>query len=63
MIWSPDDSHLIYGSGSVDSLIGWIRDRGRGVSVWGIETDQPRWMHRLITDVTWGDWQPEPDTE
>jgi len=62
-IWSPDDSHLIYGSGSIESLIGWIRDRGRGVSVWGIETDQPRWMHRLITDVTWGDWQPEGDSE
>lgn len=62
-IWSPDDSHLIYGSGSIESLIGWIRDRGRGVSVWGIETGQPRWMHRLITDVTWGDWQPEGDSE
>ncbi|WP_323671603.1 hypothetical protein [Candidatus Poriferisodalis multihospitum] len=62
-IWSPDDSHLIYGSGSIESLIGWIRDRGRGVSVWGIETGQPRWMHRLITDVTWGDWQPAGDTE
>ena len=63
VIWSPDDSHLIYGSGSVESLIGWFRDRGRGVSVWSIETDQPRWMHRLITDVTWGDWQPQPGLE
>ncbi len=62
-IWSPDDSHLIYGSGTAESLIGWIRDRGRGVSVWGIETGQPRWMHRLITDVTWGDWQPDPDAD
>ena len=64
-IWSPTDSHLIYASGSIESLIGWFRDRGRGVNVWGIETDQPRWMHRLITDVTWGDWQPEiePETE
>lgn len=62
-IWSPDDSHLIYASGSIESLIGWIRDRGRGVNVWGIETDQPRWAHRLITDVTWGDWQPESDPE
>ncbi len=64
-IWSPTDSHLIYASGSIESLIGWFRDRGRGVNVWGIETGQPRWMHRLITDVTWGDWQPEikPETE
>lgn len=62
-IWSPDDSHLIYASGTAESLIGWIRDRGRGVDVWGIETGQPRWMHRLITDVTWGDWQPEGDSE
>ena len=62
-IWSPDDSHLIYGSGSIESLIGWFLNRGRGVDVWGIETDQPRWMHRLITDVTWGDWQPEVDAE
>lgn len=62
-IWSPDGSRLIYASGSIESLIGWIRDRGRGVDVWGIETDQPRWMHRLITDVTWGAWQPEFDAE
>ena len=62
-IWSPDDSHLIYGSGSIESLIGWFVNRGRGVDVWGIETDQPRWMHRLITDVTWGAWQPEVEAE
>lgn len=62
-IWSPDSSHLIYASGSIESLIGWFRDRGRGVNVWGIETGQPRWMHRLITDVTWGEWQPDPDAE
>ena len=62
-IWSPDDSHLIYASGSIESLIGWFRDRGRGVNVWGIETGQPRWMHRLITDVTWGEWQPQPEAE
>ena len=62
-IWSPEDTHLIYASGSIESLIGWFRDRGRGVNVWGIETGQPRWMHRLITDVTWGDWQPDPDVE
>ncbi len=62
-IWSPDSSHLIYASGSIESLIGWYRDRGRGVNVWGIETGQPRWMHRLITDVTWGDWQPQPEVE
>ena len=62
-IWSPTGSHLIYASGSIESLIGWFRDRGRGVNVWGIETGQPRWMHRLITDVTWGDWQPEIEPE
>ena len=62
-IWSPDDSHLIYASGSIESLIGWFLNRGRGVDVWGIETDQPRWMHRLITDVTWGAWQPEVEAE
>ncbi|WP_420610585.1 hypothetical protein [Candidatus Poriferisodalis sp.] len=58
-IWSPTDSHLIYASGSIESLVGWFRDRRGGVNVWGIETGQPRWMHRLITDVTWGEWQPE----
>ena len=62
-IWSPTDSHLIYASGSIESLIGWFRDRRGGVNVWGIETGQPRWMHRLITDVTWGDWQPEIESE
>ena len=62
-IWSPEDTHLIYGSGSVESLIGWYRNRARGVDVWGIETGQPRWVHRLITDVTWGAWQPQPDAE
>ena len=62
-IWSPDSSHLIYASGSIESLIGWFRDRGRGVNVWGIETSEPRWMHRLITDVTWGEWQPAPATD
>lgn len=62
-IWSPTDDHLIYASGSIESLIGWFRDRGRGVNVWSIETGQPRWMHRLITDVTWGQWQPEVEPE
>lgn len=62
-IWSPDDSHLIYGSGSIESLIGWFRDRGRGVSAWGIASVEPRWMHRLTTDVTWGEWQPEPEAD
>ncbi len=62
-IWSPSDSHLIYASGSIESLIGWFRDRGRGVNVWGIETGESRWTHRLITDVTWGDWQPEISPE
>ena len=62
-IWSPDNSHLIYASGSIESLIGWFRDRGRGVNMWAVETGQPRWMHRLTTDVTWGDWQPDPDAE
>ncbi len=62
-IWSPDGSHLVYGSGDIESLIGWYRDRGRGVSAWSIETSAPRWMHRLTTDVTWGEWQPAPDTE
>ncbi|WP_419855198.1 hypothetical protein [Candidatus Poriferisodalis sp.] len=62
-IWSPTDCHLLYASGSIESLIGWFRDRGRGVNVWGIETGQPRWMYRLITDVTWGQWQPEIEPE
>ena len=63
VIWSPDSSHLIYASGSIESLIGWFRDRGRGVNVWGISTSEPRWMHRLITDVTWGEWQPQGEAE
>ena len=62
-LWSPDASQLIYASGSVDSLIGWFRDRGRGVDVWSVATSAPRWMHRLITDVTWGEWQPETSPE
>lgn len=60
VIWSPDSSHLIYASGSIESLIGWYRDRGRGVNVWGVATSDPRWTYRLITDVTWGEWQPQP---
>ncbi|MDE0321805.1 MAG: hypothetical protein OXH86_07855 [Acidimicrobiaceae bacterium] len=60
VIWSPDSSHLIYASGSIESLIGWFRNRGRGASAWGIATAEPRWMHRLTTDVTWGEWQPTP---
>lgn len=63
VVWSPTDSHLIYGSGSIESLIGWFLDRGRGVNVWSVATSDPRWMHRLITDVTWGEWQPEIDAE
>ena len=62
-IWSPDNSHLIYASGSIESLIGWFRDRGRGVNMWAVETGQPRWTHRLTSDVTWGGWQPDPDAE
>jgi hypothetical protein len=62
-IWSPDSSQLIYASGSIDSLIGWFRDRGRGVNVWGVATSDPRWTYRLITDVTWGEWQPDPEAE
>ncbi len=62
-IWSPDDGHLILGSGSIESFIGWLRDRARGVSVWSIESSEPRWMHRLITDVTWGEWQPQPEMD
>lgn len=60
-IWSPDSSHLIYASGSIESLIGWFRSRGRGVSAWGIAAAEPQWMHRLTTDVTWGAWQPAPE--
>ncbi len=62
-IWSPDGSQLIYASGSVDSLIGWFRDRGRGVDAWDVATSEPRWTYRLITDVTWGEWQPETSPE
>ena len=62
-IWSPDDSHLIYASGAIESLISWYRDRGRGANGWTVATDQPRWMHRLVADVTWGEWQPQPEAE
>ena len=62
-IWSADSSQLLYASGSIESLIGWYLDRGRGVNVWSVATSEPRLMHRLITDVTWGQWQPEIDAE
>lgn len=62
-IWSPDSSQLLYASGSIESLIGWFRDRGRGVSAWSIATAEPRWRHRLTDDVTWAEWQPAPEAE
>lgn len=63
VIWSPDSSYLIYASGSIESLVGWFRDRGRGVEAWSVATDGSQWTHRLTADVTWGEWQPLPAAE
>ncbi len=60
VIWSPDSSYLIYASGSIESLVGWFRDRGRGVEAWSVAADGSQWTHRLTADVTWGEWQPLP---
>lgn len=57
-IWSPDASHLIYVSGTIESLTEWIAGGGVGADVWSIAASEPRWTYRLVTDVTWGEWQP-----
>lgn len=56
--WSPDGAYLGYVSGPTELLLDWFINRRRGSDAWVVATHQPRWTHRLITDITWGEWQP-----
>ena len=56
--WSPDGDYLGYVSGPTELLLDWFINRRRGSDAWVVATSAPRWTHRLITDVTWGEWQP-----
>ncbi|WP_419933297.1 hypothetical protein [Candidatus Poriferisodalis sp.] len=56
--WSPDGAYLGYVSGPTELLLDWFINRRRGSDAWVVRTTDPRWTRRLITDVTWGEWQP-----
>ena len=57
-LWSPDGEYLGYGSGPAELLLEWFIDQRRGSHGWVVATNEPRWTRRLITDITWGEWQP-----
>ena len=56
--WSPDGDYIGYVSGPTELLLDWFINRRRGSDAWVVSTSEPRWTHRLVTDVTWGEWQP-----
>ena len=56
--WSPGGEYLGYVSGPTELLLDWFINRRRGSDAWVVATSEPRWTRRLITDVTWGEWQP-----
>ena len=56
--WSPDGAYLGYVSGPTELLLDWFINRRRGSDAWVVATHEPRWTRRLITDITWGEWQP-----
>ena len=56
--WSPDGEYLGYVSGPTELLLDWFINRRRGSDAWVVATSEPRWTRRLITDITWGEWQP-----
>ena len=56
--WSPDGRYMGYVSGPTELLLDWFINRRRGSDAWVVATDEPRWTHRVVTDITWGEWQP-----
>lgn len=56
--WSPRGDYLGYVSGPTELLLDWFINRRRGSDAWVVATSDPRWTRRLITDITWGEWQP-----
>lgn len=56
--WSPDGDYLGYVSGPTELLLDWFINRRRGSDAWVVATSEPRWTHRVVTDITWGEWQP-----
>ena len=56
--WSPDGEYLGYVSGPTELLLDWFINRRRGSDAWVVRTSDPLWTRRLVTDVTWGEWQP-----
>lgn len=56
--WSPDGRYLGYVSGPTELLLDWFINRRRGSDAWVVATSEPRWTHRVVTDITWGEWQP-----
>ncbi|WP_419916760.1 hypothetical protein [Candidatus Poriferisodalis sp.] len=56
--WSPDGDYIGYGSGPAELLLDWFISRRRGSDGWVVATSEPRWTHRVVTDITWGEWQP-----
>ena len=56
--WSPDGDYIGYVSGPTELLLDWFINRRRGSDAWVVATSEPRWTHRVVTDITWGEWQP-----
>lgn len=56
--WSPDGDYIGYVSGPTELLLDWFINRRRGSDAWVVSTSEPRWTRRVVTDVTWGEWQP-----
>ncbi len=56
--WSPDGDYIGYVSGPTELLLDWFINRRRGSDAWVVSTSEPRWTHRVVTDITWGEWQP-----
>lgn len=56
--WSPDGSYIGYVSGPAELPVDWFINRRRGSDAWVVATSEPRWTRRLVTDITWGEWQP-----
>ena len=56
--WSPDGDYLGYVSGPTELLLDWFINRRRGSDAWVVATSEPRFTYRVVTDVTWGEWQP-----
>ncbi len=56
--WSPDGRFMGYVSGPTELLLDWFINRRRGSDAWVVATNEPRWTHRVVTDITWGEWQP-----